>query len=626
MLPLGLAVIVLNRELPSVSFPPHPRRLIIKSESRPKATKDYRVVWHLPEIGYAAIEFNKAPKNLAAERARLETMFDSVEYDRGARLAYNPNDANWPQMWHFQTIKANLAWDLSFGSPIKVAVIDTGLDYNHPDLAGNVWTNPGEIAGNGLDDDGNGYADDIHGYDFAYMDSEPDDVYGHGTPCAGLVGAVQDNTIGVTGIAPNARIMGLKACIDSGYLYDSFLIPAYIYAANMGARVFSMSYFSDRVSSGEKTAMDYAVAHGVLPIAAAGNSNSGIPYYPSGYDNVVAVGALDGGSNRAGFSNFGTWVDVAAPGVSLWAPTVGGGYTSGFGGTSGATPHVAGLATLLLGARPSATADEIRAAIEDTASPVNVSTYGKLDCQLAMQAILGSPATLPAAQFQYMTPAAYDMTADRAFEQIVTIKGRSLGMPNTVEVLADGESLPIVGRTRQTLSVEVGARRPNAFTLKVNGAVVATWGSPSGTETTYAATEVSSQGTSYSGSSSAMIKSDASYAMSGTRGDGTIRFESVFRLVKPASTMKLRLGRSYTQSGGTERVYLYDWTSASYPYGNFVEVGSAPTSTAATSVEYTIPNASRFIDVEGSVYVVVYADGMPGGTELRVDVLNYSRP
>lgn len=559
-------------------------------------------------------------------RSSLKSAFESVEYDRGARLAYNPNDANWPQMWHFQTINAHLAWDLSFGSPVKVAVIDTGLNYNHPDLAANVWTNPGEIAGNGLDDDGNGYADDIHGYDFAYMDAEPDDVYGHGTPCAGLVGAVQDNTIGVTGVAPNARIIGIKACIDSGYLYDSFLIPSYIYAANMGARVFSMSYYSDRVSVGEKTAMDYAVAHGVLPIAAAGNDNSGIPYYPSGYENVVAVGALDGGSNRAGFSNFGTHVDVAAPGVSLWAPTASGGYTSGFGGTSGATPHVAGLATLLFGARPSATPEEVRAALEDTASPVNVSTFGKINCQLAMQSILGSPASLPTPQFHYMTPSGYDMTSDRTDEQLVTIHGRSFGPPNTVEVLADGESLPIVARTRQTLSVEVGPRRPNAYVLKVNGSQVATWGSPPSNETTYTATVVSSQGTSFSGDSAAMIKQDAAYAMSGTRGDGTIRFESVFRLVKSSPTMKLKVRRNYTQPGGTERIYLYDWSSASYPYGNWVELNATATVTSPTSIEITVPNASRFVDVEGSVYVVVYADGMPGGTELRLDMLNYVKP
>src|SRR6185295_7407802 len=166
---------------------------------------------------------------------------------------------------------ADVAWDTLKGAPtVRVAVMDTGLDYTHPDLAANVWTNPGEIPSNGIDDDSNGYIDDVHGYDFAYNDSDPNDNFGHGTSCAGLVAARQDNGIGVTGVAPLCQLVGVKAALDSGYFYDSANVPALLYCADMGFQVISMSFYSDGVTPAEGDAINYCWNHGVLPVAAAG--------------------------------------------------------------------------------------------------------------------------------------------------------------------------------------------------------------------------------------------------------------------------------------------------------------------------------------------------------------------
>ncbi|MEQ1932556.1 MAG: S8 family peptidase, partial [Fimbriimonadaceae bacterium] len=391
----------------------HPNRLMVKVDSMETAheltERGYRLTKSFPKINWVVVETD--PSQLRATRSSLslEPGVKLVAFDRAAVPTYTPNDAKWVDMWHARTIKADLAWDISFGNvqSVTVAIIDTGVNTAHPDLAANLWRNKAETAGNSIDDDGNGYVDDINGYDFAYNDPIPNDVNGHGTACAGLAAAVQDNTIGVTGVAPKAKIMCLKASIDSGYFYDSNNVGAYLYALDNGAKVISCSFFSDRVSQIERDAIDALWAGGVLPVVAAGNDNSVVPFYPAAYEKSLAVAATDQNDNRAGFSNFGSWVDVACPGVALRSTTAAGGYTDGFGGTSGACPQVAGLAALLLGAVPGTTNADLRACIEDTATALTTdfSKDGLINCQKAMQTLKGL--LLPAVKspkVNYMTP------------------------------------------------------------------------------------------------------------------------------------------------------------------------------------------------------------------------------
>jgi subtilisin family serine protease/subtilisin-like proprotein convertase family protein len=262
-------------------------------------------------------------------------------------------------------IRAPAAWEVTTGSPgVVVAVIDTGIDYGHPDLAPNMWTNDGEIPGNGLDDDKNGYIDDYHGYDFVNGDGDPMDDYFHGTHVAGTIAAVMNNGIGGAGVAPNSRLMALKFLDATGGGLTSDAISSLNYAVANGASISNNSWGGGPFSQAFKTAIERANAAGHIFVASAGNygnNNDGDPFYPSSYDvpNVISVAATDAGDFIAYFSNYGkTSVDVGAPGVDIYStlPTastngmVMNGLFPNYGtlsGTSMAAPHVAGVLALL---------------------------------------------------------------------------------------------------------------------------------------------------------------------------------------------------------------------------------------------------------------------------------------
>jgi hypothetical protein len=309
-----------------------------------------------------------------------------------------PNDEYFPQQWPLNNsgqydgnpdcdIDAVEAWDVQKGSSnIVIASVDSGVDYYHEDLADNIWTNDDEIPSNGLDDDSNGYIDDIVGWDFVENDNTPLDnpsapQYGHGTRCAGIHSAVTDNNIGVAGVAWYCKTMVVRCYYDH---YDTTKYAnGIIYAANNGADVINIEMAISSNSELIKDAVDYAYDKGCFMCAAAGNKNSSSEYYPAAYENVVGVGATnqrdercdedDWGQGRG--SNWGEWVDVAAPGTSLWLLHPGNIYSFwGTGGTSLASPHVAGLAALLLSRNPTLTPDEVSSLICKYVDPYN-STY-----------------------------------------------------------------------------------------------------------------------------------------------------------------------------------------------------------------------------------------------------------
>jgi len=298
-----------------------------------------------------------------------------------------PNDARFSELWGMHNtgqtggtpgadIHATDAWDSATGSrQIVVAVIDTGVDYTHPDLTNNIWTNPGEIPGNGVDDDGNGYVDDVYGYDFVNDDPDPMDDNNHGTHCSGTVGGEGNNSIGVAGVCWQVRIMALKAFSAAGSGGTADEISSIQYATLMGAQVMSASWGGYGYSQALKDAIDAAGAAGIIFVAAAGNSatdNDIIPHYPSSYtsENIVAVMATDHNDIRSSFSSYGlTSVDLAAPGTDILSCVIGGGYEF-FNGTSMATPHVAGACALLLSAHPTLTVAEIKRALLSTVDVV----------------------------------------------------------------------------------------------------------------------------------------------------------------------------------------------------------------------------------------------------------------
>jgi hypothetical protein len=611
----------------------HPRQLILRyqdPQNLNQLSRNMRVVRVLPQIKYAVIEV--PTRTLQLSRGNLKKLpgIVSVDLDRAARPAYTPNDPEWPNMWHMTAIRADYAWNTTFGSPnVKVAVIDTGVLTSHPDLAANIWQNPGEIPGNSIDDDGNGFVDDINGFDFGYNDPVPNDVHGHGTSCAGIVAAVQDNALGVTGVAPHCKVMALKACNDAGYFYDSMTAPAYLYAADNGAKVLSMSYFSDRVSQIERDAMDYAVGRGVLPVAAAGNSASIYPYYPGAYENVLSVAALNGNLDKAGFSNYGSWVDVSAPGTGLRTTTNAPGYTDSFGGTSGACPHVAGIAALCFSVKPNATNQEVREAIEDTAITQNqapfgeFANYGRVDAEAAVLRMLGGPVRPHPPVVRYVTRVLQNPFT-RSFTRIY---GRGFGEPNQVSVVGPWARTRVI-QSRDYVDV-VGYAVAHGFQLKVNGAPVASISFPNTGTNGFFLTEASTQGASLFGGFLEALSPDAQAIRVTKRSDHSVLLQGTFRRVPAGTpTMNLTVRRQYSGTTvGTETMQLYDWSSASYPYGNFVTVWSGPVPTSMATMTVNVPNFARFIDPEGTVYLLTKTSAdLPDGAELKLDQARIDLP
>ncbi len=269
-------------------------------------------------------------------------------------------------------------WDFSRGNKkIKIAVIDTGVDYNHEDLKDNIFINEAEANGQkGVDDDGNGYIDDIYGYDFANNDANPMDDNGHGTHCAGIIAAMH-NDLGVRGIMKNASILPVKAFGSNGSATTMSIINAIDYAIKMGVDIMSNSWGS-KVRSGSKKkkgppqfnqaqvdVIKRAEEKGIIFVAAAGNASTNsdkFAYSPAGIplSNIISVGSIESSGKKSEFSNYGvTSVDVMAPGTEIYSTIVGGKYKS-ISGTSMATPYVSGIAGLILSLEPTLTPAEVR--------------------------------------------------------------------------------------------------------------------------------------------------------------------------------------------------------------------------------------------------------------------------
>jgi subtilisin family serine protease len=300
-------------------------------------------------------------------------------------------------------IDAPEAWELCTGSPeVIVAVIDTGVDYSHSDLAANIWTNSAEIPGNGVDDDHNGYIDDIRGWDFYNRDNNPMDDNGHGTHCAGTIGAVGNNGRGVPGVMWQTRIMPLKFMSSGGSGYTSDAVAAILYANMMGADVISNSWGGGGSSTLLKNAIDSSPA---VVVCAAGNSAANIdatPFYPASYSSpqIIAVAASSAYDGLSSFSNYGSVsVDVAAPGEYIYSTYRGGSYAY-MSGTSMATPHVAGLAGLVKAYSPGLTSSQIKAALlgnVDIKSSLNgkVLTSGRINAYRTLSSLGVVPVQVP---------------------------------------------------------------------------------------------------------------------------------------------------------------------------------------------------------------------------------------
>ncbi|HAR63881.1 MAG: hypothetical protein DKM50_11355 [Candidatus Margulisiibacteriota bacterium] len=291
---------------------------------------------------------------------------------------------------------------------VIVAVLDTGVDYTHNDLKSNVWINKNEIPNNSIDDDVNGYVDDYNGYDFYNYtrsggDHNPLDEYGHGTHVSGIVLRTADNAIAITGTPSNVRIMPVKF-LDSqgrGMQYDA--AAAIYYAVNNGAKLINCSwgYFSTTKTLYE--AVKYAYEKGVFVVTSSGNNNWDTEQFPAAFSEVIAVGAVDNNSRRAYFSNYGPYLDIAAPGVDIYSAFPGNSYAR-MTGTSQAAPYVCGIISTLLGNNPQVDRDSLLTLIYQNATDIvdpenngsrlsgwdKYTGYGKINGVNAYYALLGN--------------------------------------------------------------------------------------------------------------------------------------------------------------------------------------------------------------------------------------------
>ena len=347
---------------------------------------------HFEFIGASVVK--TAPgADIEAEIERLsalpEVKYAEPDYLRETSAV--PDDPQYPAMWHLDNtgqtggtpdadIDAPEAWDTFTGSgQAVIAVIDSGVDIDHPDLVSSLWVNPGEVAGDGIDNDGNGYVDDIHGIDPFAGDSDPDDVNGHGTHVAGTTAATGNNGIGVTGVNWNAQIMALR--VGNQLLSTAAILESLDYITTMKTQfginvvVSNNSYGGGPPSQAEFAAIQASINAGIGYVTSAGNNasnNDTFPQFPASYDieEIISVAATDHNDELSVFSNFGLGsVDLAAPGTDVLSTTIGGGYGL-LSGTSMASPHVAGVHALLAGFSPASTVQEIRSAILLGADPL----------------------------------------------------------------------------------------------------------------------------------------------------------------------------------------------------------------------------------------------------------------
>jgi len=388
----------------------------------------------------------------------------SIEYiepDYIVSINAVPNDPYYSNLWGMDKINAPQAWDVEQGTDILVAVIDTGVDYTHEDLIDNIWTNSGEIPNNGIDDDGNGYIDDIHGYDFYNNDGDPYDDHYHGTHVSGTIAAAGNNNIGVIGVNPYTKIVGIKFLSSSGDGYTSGAINSIDYSVAIGAKISSNSWGGGGYSTSLYNAIANAQSSGQIFLAAAGNNglnNDVYPHYPSSYnlDNIVSVASTTSSDGLSYFSNYGiTSVDLGAPGSDIYSTKPGNNYDY-LSGTSMATPHVSGVIALMLSVNPTLSVSETKQILLDSTNPVsylngNTVSGGLLDAHAAVLSV-GAPndCTSPSS-------GNWIVTQDCTISVDATINGGNLIVQNNSVLTIDNGSSLDVDLVNYHINVESGS-------------------------------------------------------------------------------------------------------------------------------------------------------------------------
>lgn len=402
-----------------------------------------------------------------SEILRIYRQNENVIYAEPNYICKNqliPNDAYYDFQWGLNRINATSAWNLTTGSSnVIIAVVDSGIDTNHPDLKGNLWINKGEIPDNNIDDDNNGYIDDIYGWNFESGNNNVTDDNGHGTHVAGIIAASGNNTQGVSGVMWNATIMPLKFLDKNGDGYITDAVDAISYATKMGAFIINCSWGG---SSYSKALKDIIEASTALVVCAAGNEVSSedidiLPNYPASFNssNIISVAAVDENNNLCYFSNYGTnSIDVAAPGALIYSTLPGSKY--GFmQGTSMATPYVSGLAGLIKSLYPELSALQVKYTIMNNVDSVaslagKILTGGVINAYNSLNNVITDTAVPtvnvdPKGGSYYYYPLKISLTINKPGQIYYTLNGTNPTKSSTLY------TVPITIYTSQTLKFTV---------------------------------------------------------------------------------------------------------------------------------------------------------------------------
>ena len=372
----------------------------------------------IPQIGHHVLQIPEARVDRAIDSLLDTGLFTFVERDGIAVAAGVPNDAYFASQWHLATIQAPAAWNSSVGSAAQpIAIVDSGIDATHPDLASRIMA----------------------GWNFLSGNTDTHDQMGHGSAVAGTVAAATNNLTGVAGVTWANPIMPLVVVDSTGYASYSNIASAITYAADHGARIINISIAGTSPSSALQSAVNYAWNKGSVVFAAAANSGSSTPEYPAACDNVVAVSATDQSDALASFSNYGSWIDLSAPGVNILSTTNGGGYGS-WSGTSFSSPIAAGVGALALAVQPSLSASALVSLLETNSDDLGAPGFdtsfgwGRVNAFKAVSAALAPPVH-PPPSVVISAP-----TSGSAVSGTVTVSGAasdSLGI-SSVKLYCDG--------------------------------------------------------------------------------------------------------------------------------------------------------------------------------------------
>ncbi|OAX47891.1 S8 family peptidase [Paenibacillus sp. AD87] len=373
LLAIGFVYRYVEDKLAAKKFHPHaPKQLLIKFKEGTTADEMHtlhkkakcNVAETYEDLGWYRIESRKKMQRMLKHYTD-HVLIEHAEPNYYLQSSFTPNDPFFPYQYNLPKINAPAAWDISqSNSSVKIAIIDTGVQLNHPELAGKL----------------------LPGYDYVDYDNIPEDGNGHGTHVAGIAASITNNGVGIAGVAPLASIVPLRVLDNNGQGTTGNVGNGLVYAANNGIQVVNLSLGGPTGEAFLQAAVQYAWDRGAVIIAAAGNDNTSYPIVPASYPNVIAVASTNPSDLKSNFSNYGSWVDMAAPGDTILSTYLGGSYAY-LSGTSMAAPHVAGVAALL--AARGKTNAQIRDALCFASDPVSGSgvywTYGRLNAYQSLQ-------------------------------------------------------------------------------------------------------------------------------------------------------------------------------------------------------------------------------------------------